>query len=594
MELKRAKQLHKQINLCRVDVAKTDRRGAFLCPVCDVKISPSDLSERTYSILEARMSDEGLTEVVICCKNCGNKISLTGFSTILENYGAKVTLPKNGGVTNSVFKERANRQMENAKEINDHASAQHDRSENTPASTELVSQLQKIVDSRFARWIMTRMTEHKKFGHVLGVFAGVEKAQGIRDRMNVRIVESALKRAMKSFNIENLNALKDALKESYVRKGAALTLKSVARYGLAKPQRFDAPLLIVWTLTKKCNLNCKHCYASAGRKRSEELSLEQKLKAVDIMDEAGVTMIAFSGGEPLVSEDFWAVAKYAGQKGLFTTIATNGTLLTKETVDRLAEIGIKYVEISIDSPDPETHNRFRGQLNAWERTIEGIRNVVAKGVFDTAIATTATKYNYKEMERMVNLAASLRVNRFIVFNFIPTGRGKDIVEQDLSAQEREDLLNLLYSKWQSKIGPDVFSTSPEYSRIGINRVLEGTGKTYAPTHFANVGAGYGGIGLAEFIGGCGAGRIYGALEDNGDIEPCVFLPIKMGNIMQDDFKEVWNDSAVLADLGNRDALKGVCVTCKFRYSCGGCRARAYGYFGDYMQSDPGCVLAEQA
>lgn len=248
----------------------------------------------------------------------------------------------------------------------------------------------------------------------------------------------------------------------------------------------------------------------------------------------------------------------------------------------------------MDSPDPEIHNEFRGQPKAWERTIEGIRNVVAKDVFDTAIATTATKYNYKEMERMVNLAASLKVKRFIVFNFVPTGKGRDIIEQDLSPQEREDLLNLLYTKWQSKIGTDVFSTSPEYSRIGINRVLEGTGKTYAPTHFATVETGYGGIGIAEFIGGCGAGRIYGTLEDNGDIEPCVFLPIKVGNIMQDDFKEVWNNSKILEDLCSRDSLKGVCVDCTFRYACGGCRARAYGYFGDYMQSDPGCVLNEQA
>ena len=226
--------------------------------------------------------------------------------------------------------------------------------------------------------------------------------------------------------------------------------------------------------------------------------------------------------------------------------------------------------------------------------MEGIKNVVAKGVFDTAIATTATKYNYNKMDEMLDLAISLKVRRFIVFNFVPTGRGKDIIKEDLSSQEREDLLNFLYNKWQAKVGPDIFSTSPEYSRVGINKVLEGTGKTYAPTHFATMETGYEGIAMAEFIGGCGAGRIYAALEDNGDLEPCVFLPIRVGNVIHDDFKEIWNKSKVLNDLRNRDELKGVCGTCPFKYSCGGCRARAYGYYGDYMQSDPGCILNNSA
>lgn len=467
-------------------------------------------------------------------------------------------------------------------------------SEKLPDSTKLVAQFQKIVDNKFARWIMTKMTEQKKFEHVLGVFAGVEEPEGIKEITESKIIEKALMRGMKTFGIENVDTIRAALKEKYVRKGVALTLRSVAKYGITKPQIFDAPLMIVWNLTKQCNLNCLHCYANAGNKNPDELTLEEKLKVIDIFDEAGVTMIAFSGGEPLMSKDFWKVAEYAGKKGMYTTIATNGTLLTKSVVDRLAEIGIRYIEISLDSAEPAIHNKFRGQPLAWERTVEGIKNVVAKGVFDTAIATTATKYNYKKMDEMLDLAISLKVRRFIVFNFVPTGRGKDIIKEDLSPQEREDLLNFLYNKWQAKVGPDIFSTSPEYSRVGINKVLEGTGKTYAPTHFATMETGYEGIAMAEFLGGCGAGRIYAALEDNGDLEPCVFLPIRVGNVIHDDFKEIWNKSKVLNDLRNRDELKGVCGTCPFKYSCGGCRARAYGYYGDYMQSDPGCILNNSA
>jgi radical SAM protein with 4Fe4S-binding SPASM domain len=467
-------------------------------------------------------------------------------------------------------------------------------SEKLPDSTELVAQFQKIVDNRFARWIMLKMTDQKKFEHVLGVFAGVEEPLSVKESAEAKILESALKRGMKTFNVSNMDLIRDALREKYVRKGVALTLRSVAKYGITKPQIFDAPLMIVWNTTKQCNLNCKHCYANAGPKNPDELTLEQKLKVIDMFDEAGVTMIAFSGGEPLISPDFWKIAEYASKKGMYTTIATNGTLLTKGIVDRLADVGVKYIEISLDSADPAIHNEFRGQPLAWERTVEGIKNVVAKGVFDNAIATTATKYNYKKMDKMLDLAIQLKVKRFIVFNFVPTGRGKEIINEDLTPKEREELLTFLYDKWQAKVGPDIFSTSPEYSRIGINKVLEGTGKTYAPTHFATMETGSNGIAMAEFIGGCGAGRIYAALEDNGDLEPCVFLPIRVGNVLKQGLKDIWENSKVLKDLRNRDALEGVCGTCPFKYSCGGCRARAYGYYGDYMQSDPGCLLNEKA
>ncbi|MCL4411754.1 MAG: radical SAM protein [Candidatus Thermoplasmatota archaeon] len=467
-------------------------------------------------------------------------------------------------------------------------------SEKLPDSTELVAQFQKIVDNRFARWIMTRMTEQKKFEHILGVFAGVESTRNVKESTQSKVLEAALKRGMKTFHIENMEIIKGALKEKYVRKGVALTLRSVAKYGITKPQIFDAPLMIVWNTTKLCNLHCKHCYANAGVKSHDEMTLEQKLQVIDKFDKAGVTMIAFSGGEPLMSPDFWKIAEYASSKGIYTTIATNGTLLTKSVVNRLAEVGIKYIEVSLDSADPAIHNEFRGQQMAWERTVEGIKNVVEKGVFDNAIATTATKYNYKNMDKMLDLAISLKVKRFIVFNFVPTGRGKGIINEDLSPKEREDLLTFLYDKWQAKLGPEIYSTSPEYSRIGINKILDGTGKTYSPTHFVPMDAGSNGIAMAEFLGGCGAGRIYAALEDNGDLEPCVFLPIKVGNVLKGDFNEIWRNSKVLQDLRSRDGLEGVCGTCPFKYSCGGCRARAYGYFGDYMQSDPGCVLNEKA
>ncbi len=460
-------------------------------------------------------------------------------------------------------------------------------------TTQLVAQFQKIVDNRFAKFIMRRMITPKKFEHVLGIFAGVEEYNSVSEELEVKTIEAALKRAMKTFGIDDISLIKNALKEPFVRKGVAITLRSVAKYGITRPQIFEAPLLIVWNITKQCNLRCLHCYANAGPfKHADELTLEEKFSVVDQFDEAGVTMLSFSGGEPLISPDFWKVAEYASRKGMYTTIATNGTLLTKQNVERLKSIGIKYVEVSLDAPEPKTHDMFRGVEGAWERTVEGIKNVVQSGAFDTAIATTATKYNIDEIPQMIDLAISLGVKKFIVFNFVPTGRGKEIIMQDLSPKERTDLLNYLYDRWQEK-KIDIFSTSPTYSQIGIERVLAGTGKTYSPTHFASADYGSTGVGLAEFIGGCGAGRLYASLEDNGDVGPCVFLPIKVGNIREKPFKEIWENSQVLRELRNRDLYEENCKSCIFRNPCGGCRARAYGYFGNYLAPDPGCSYNEK-
>lgn len=457
-------------------------------------------------------------------------------------------------------------------------------------STDLIVNFQKIVDGKFAKFVLRQMTKPAKFEHALAVFAGVEKPKSAREKMNVSVIEMALKRAMKSFNISNLDDVRKAMGEPFMRKGVANTLRSVAKYGVTRPQVFEAPLMIVWNTTKQCNLKCKHCYASASSvKNPDEMTLEQKLKVVDTLDDAGVTMIAFSGGEPLISPDFWSLAEYASKKGMYTSIATNGTLLTPRNVERLKEVGIKYVEVSLDASVPEIHDEFRGVKGAWERTVNGIRNVVANGSFDTAIATTATKYNLDDIPKMVGLARELKVKKFIVFNFVPTGRGKEIIDNDLNPEEREKLLNYLYDEWQDK-NVDIFSTSPTYSRIGIERVLAGTGQTYSPTHFASADYGSSGVAIADFIGGCGAGRVYAAIEDNGDLYPCVFLPLKAGNLLKEDFMDIWENSPMLKELRNRDILGGACSSCAFKYSCGGCRARAYGYYGDYKAPDPGCTL----
>ncbi|MCE4624093.1 MAG: SPASM domain-containing protein, partial [Caldisphaeraceae archaeon] len=134
-------------------------------------------------------------------------------------------------------------------------------------------------------------------------------------------------------------------------------------------------------------------------------------------------------------------------------------------------------------------------------------------------------------------------------------------------------------------GLQIVSTAPQYGRITMQ---VSNGEDIAPTHF-EVSNDPVTKAVAEFVGGCGAGRIYAAIQPNGDVTPCVFLPKTVGNIREQSFWDIWTKSKLFNDLRNRDNLKGYCRTCPFRNICGGCRARAYGYYGDPLASDPGCV-----
>ncbi|MEM7820481.1 MAG: SPASM domain-containing protein, partial [Candidatus Aenigmatarchaeota archaeon] len=217
---------------------------------------------------------------------------------------------------------------------------------------------------------------------------------------------------------------------------------------------------------------------------------------------------------------------------------------------------------------------------------EGIKNCADIGLM-TCVATTVTKYNYNEIPKLIDLSIELGAKRFIAFNFIPTGRGKDIVKYDITPLQREKLLNFLYDKLdEGKI--EVFSTAPQFARTALERIKRGKRGKIAVTHFAAIPLEGKEITLAKFIGGCGAGRLYCAIEPNGDIQPCVFIPIKIGNI-KEGFEKVWHSSPILEQLRDRSKLKNHCGECDYKFVCGGCRARAYAYLNDLNAPDIGCI-----
>ncbi|MEM3521707.1 MAG: SPASM domain-containing protein, partial [Candidatus Bathyarchaeia archaeon] len=228
-----------------------------------------------------------------------------------------------------------------------------------------------------------------------------------------------------------------------------------------------------------------------------------------------------------------------------------------------------------------------GVKGCFNKTIQGIKNLVENKIF-TCIAATATKFNFYEIPDIIKLAKSLKVKRVIVFNFIPTGRGEDIINSDLSPKEREDLLIYLYNELlNGEI--EVLSTAPQYARVCLQQSLLKQTNVISPTHFASANLHGQTKALTDFIGGCGAGRLYCAIQPNGLVTPCVFMPIVVGDLRKEKLQDIWLKSKVMDELRDREKLKGRCDKCEYKYVCGGCRARAYAYYQDYLAPDPGCI-----
>ncbi len=383
----------------------------------------------------------------------------------------------------------------------------------------------------------------------------------------------------------DIDDVRKAISDPAIRRGVALVMKGLGLYGVTVPQKMPAPFLIVWNFTNMCNLRCMHCYQRAGAPTPDELTLEEKLRVVDELDRAGVASIALSGGEPTIHPHFHRVLREIASRGIHAAVATNGWLFANiNELNRAKEEGLKYVEVSIDSADPDKHDRFRGVKGSWERALKALENAVKLGM-DHGMAVTITKLNIGEVKEILDLADEIGVKRVIFFNFVPTGRGLDNVWLDLDPVEREKFMREVYLEMKKRPGLQIVSTAPQYGRVALQ--VSG-GQEVAPTHFAVSGDPIVKA-VAEFVGGCGAGRIYAAIQPNGDVAPCVFLPVTVGNVRKQSFWDIWTKARLFQDLRDRDKLKGFCRVCPYRNICGGCRARAYGYYGDPLAPDPGCI-----
>jgi len=270
------------------------------------------------------------------------------------------------------------------------------------------------------------------------------------------------------------------------------------------------------------------------------------------------------------------------------TLATNGSFLTPEAVDHLVDAGVRYVEVSVDSVSPEKHDRFRGVKGSWNKAVTGLKNAIANGRIRTGLATTVTQRNLGELRDLIEFAIDLGAETFYAFNFIPTGRAHGIADEDLTPEQREEMLRILhYYLCEHRIA--IVSSAPQFARAcmsfpipaGMSRMIN-TGH-YGASEGERVRT------LAKYVGGCGAGRCYLALQPDGVVTPCVFMSIPVGNIREKPLLEIWRTSEVFKLLRDREDRVDHCKVCDTKHYCGGCRARAWGYYRDMRRGDPGCI-----
>ena len=337
------------------------------------------------------------------------------------------------------------------------------------------------------------------------------------------------------------------------------------------------PRLIAWEITRSCNLDCIHCRAAASKGPYEnELTTEEILRIMREIKEVGNPVIILTGGEPLLREDVFFIAKKAVEFGFKPVLATNGTLIDKNIAKKIKESGIARVSISLDGASAEAHDNFRQMPGAFEGAIRGIEILKEENI-PFQINTTITKQNLEEIPKVHELAKKLGAVAHHIFVLVPVGRGKEI-KDSLTPEEYEEVLNWFYEQREKTSLQLKATCAPTYYRILRQRAKAEGKKVNFET-----------FGLDAVTRGCLAGIGFCFISHVGIVQTCGYLEIPCGDLRKQSFKDVWENSEVFNKLRDFKNYKGRCGRCEYIRVCGGCRARAYAVTGDYLEEEPLCT-----
>jgi len=360
------------------------------------------------------------------------------------------------------------------------------------------------------------------------------------------------------------------------------------RPGAPVPRPVHSRPIVVWNITRTCNLHCAHCYSSShDEEYPGELTTAQAFTVLDDLADFGIPVVLFSGGEPTMRQDLSQLIRYATEIGLKCLISTNGTLLTEERVAELKDAGLNRVGISLDGLET-THDKFRGSKGAFQKTIQGIRNSLAADM-RVSMRVTMTSQNVGDLPALFDLAEAEGVPRLCVYHLAYAGRGEKLLSFDLEAEARRQAVEFIFKRTQ------------ESHRNGSNlEVL--TVDNHADAPYLQMWSRENAPDRAEDIevllaknGGNSAGSGIAAIDNLGNVHPDQFWWTRtLGNVKEDSFSKIWTnpDNTFLSQLRDRKPLLAEpCKSCSWLGICNGnLRVRAESATGDPWGPDPACYL----
>ena len=353
----------------------------------------------------------------------------------------------------------------------------------------------------------------------------------------------------------------------------------------------DKKPVVVWNMTRRCNLKCVHCYAHAEKMDGvDPISTENAKMVIRDLAEFGCPVMLFSGGEPLVREDLVELAKFATEQKMRAVISTNGTLITRSKARELKEIGLSYVGISLDGLE-EVHDHFRGVRGAFKQALLGIANCQEEGL-KVGLRFTINKRNTQEIPGIFALLREREIPRACFYHLVYSGRGSTMVQEDLSHAETRAVLDLIMDETRNLFdqgypkeiltvdnhadGPYVWMRLQREDPVRADEVLQ----------------------LLQYNEGNNSGRGFACISWDGKVHADQFWREHVfGNVLERPFSEIWDDPAIelLHKLKDKKRyVGGRCAHCRYLSICGGnFRARAEAVYGDVWAEDPACYLTDE-
>jgi 12,18-didecarboxysiroheme deacetylase len=353
----------------------------------------------------------------------------------------------------------------------------------------------------------------------------------------------------------------------------------------------DKKPVVVWNVTRRCNLKCVHCYSgSEDRDYEDEMSFEEGKALIDDLAEFGSPVILFSGGEPLIRRDILDLIRYAAEKERRAVLSTNGTLITEILATRLKELGLSYVGISLDGLEA-VHDSFRGVQGTFARVMRAIGNCKAAGL-KVGLRFTINKRNYQEIDGVFDLVEKEDIPRICFYHLVYAGRGTQLVDEDLSHEQTRDVVDLILDRTKR-----LHDNGMPVEVLTVDNHADGP-YTYLRLRREDPARAEQVLELLKMNEGNNSGRGIGCVSWDGSVYADQFWRHhSFGNVRETPFSTIWTnpqDEFLLKLKEKKKHVKGRCARCRWLEICGGnFRVRAEAVHGDVWAPDPACYLSDE-